>query len=341
MQAAEILKIPDNTPELLYSADPDKAKAQYRKLAMQYHPDRAPGQEAVFKKVKELYECAERKLVAGTWQIPGLAVFRTGATMYQFKYLVRHDFDLGTEYVGTGVVAYEITDANADLFDNAVRTIEAIKVPEKHRAQGVICLPQLKTHCKLLNGNHLLVIAKDPDTLRLRDVLGHYKGKIPIKHAAWMVSRMCNIRALLQYGTELAHGDLSPDTLYINPAKHTMAVVGGWWYAHRLGTRIRALPPRTMGLVGAGLGKAPIADAVLPGELVRATGRELLGDINGSRLLLDKDIPDRIVSWLRGPATPSAYSEFTDWVDKVLPAVFGPKRPFIEMPLTERDLYGS
>jgi hypothetical protein len=315
----------------------DEAKRQFRKLAARFHPDRG-GNENAFKKVKELFDEALRKLNADIWDIPGHAVFRsTDGRSFEFKYRVRRDFELGTAYIGNGAVAYSIDEPYVDLYEHGVSMLKSIKLPGKHKEQGVICLPEIRADLKLLN-KRVLLLGKHAHSLCLRDVLNYYKGVVPSVHAAWMVSRMCNIRALLQYGADLAHGDLSPDSIYINPLEHTMTLVGGWWYACKLGQRIKALPPRTAALIGPTLGVRPVADTLLTGELVRATGRELLGDLYGSKLLMDKSLKPAMVHWLRSTATTSAFNDYAEWQDKILVSAFG-QRKFHKLEITAKDVY--
>lgn len=44
-------------------------------------------------------------------------------------------------------------------------------------------------------------------------------------------------------------------------------------------------------------------------ELLRSTGRQLLGDIDGSKLLMDKNIPRSLVDWLRSISKGNALVE--------------------------------
>lgn len=73
-------------------------------------------------------------------------------------------------------------------------------------------------------------------------------------------------------------------------------------------------------------------------ESIRALGRELLGDIAGSRLARDKAAPPPMIDWLRLPASTCALDDYQTWQRRVLPASFGERR-FIELDLTRQDLY--
>lgn len=65
------------------------------------------------------------------------------------------------------------------------------------------------------------------------------------------------------------------------------------------------------------------------GDLIRAVGREILGDPVGSRLPSMTDVPPPMADWLRSPSSGDAYKDFERW-DNVLTKAFGPRR-FVRM----------
>ena len=71
---------------------------------------------------------------------------------------------------------------------------------------------------------------------------------------------------------------------------------------------------------------------------MRAIGRELLGDIGGSRLADGGGVPRAFVHWLRLPASNDAIDEYRTWRTQVLHDSFGARR-FAELPLTQSDIY--
>jgi hypothetical protein len=73
-------------------------------------------------------------------------------------------------------------------------------------------------------------------------------------------------------------------------------------------------------------------------ELVRAIGRELLGDITGVRLARDSAAPRAMIDWLRLPASDDPIEEYRTWRTQVLHDSFGARR-FVELPLTQSDIY--
>jgi hypothetical protein len=73
-------------------------------------------------------------------------------------------------------------------------------------------------------------------------------------------------------------------------------------------------------------------------ELVRAIGRELLGDITGARLGRESAAKGAMIDWLRLPASSNPIEEYRTWRDQVLHDSFGARR-FAELPLTQSELY--
>jgi hypothetical protein len=73
-------------------------------------------------------------------------------------------------------------------------------------------------------------------------------------------------------------------------------------------------------------------------ELIRATGREALGDPVGTRLSRDDAIPRPFAAWLRTPGSGDPVEDYRDW-SAVLTESFGARR-FVEMPIKASDIYG-
>ena len=147
-----------------------------------------------------------------------------------------------------------------------------------------------------------------------------------------------NLVCYLEYAG-LTHNDISPDTYFISPLRHSGALLGGWWYATETGNRIKKLNARSYRLLPPDIRAAKNADNRLDFELVRATGREMLGDITGVKLESMNVAPKAMVDWLRFVSTGNAIEDYERWGD-VLQASFGPRR-FVEMKLTADVLYKS
>ncbi len=342
LSAAALLAIPEDRPERLFAGGLDDIKKAYRLLAMKWHPDRSSDPDAlsVFQHVQRMLESAETRIALGDW--PGRGVVKLAANdgeTYQIDYLRRHRFELGAMYVGATVVAFEIDRAHADLVGNAERAIRNLSYAgDAMRAQIAPHLPAFPFAGAFETPNgYVVVMRKRPEFLLLRDVLDHFGGRLDTRHTAWIVSSLLNLCCYFQYAG-ITHNALSPDTCFISPPAHGVAVLGGWWYAARRGESMAAAPARTLDWAPHTLRASRRADIRTDLELVRATGRELLGDISGVRLGRDSEAKQAMIDWLRLPASSDPIEEYRTWRGQVLHDSFGARR-FAELPLTQSDIY--
>lgn len=341
LTADDILVIPVDQPELLFSADEVTAKVEYRKLVSVWHPDQNPMvDEDVMAHVNVLYNLAVFRLATDTWVTPGVIEFKTvDGKKFQMKYKATRSFELGDIYVGDSVVVYSLYKDNEDLYNNAKRIIKNFKfADDKMKKEVGKLLPEI--HAELITDDRLVMsIKKTPDQLLMSDVLSHFNGKIDPKHVAWMISRMYSICCYLKYAN-LMHAGLTVDSFLISPEQHTVHLVGGWWYARQLGEKLDALPGIAVEFAPEDVLDEQVADSKIDLELLHATARQLLGDVVGSKLLMDKNIPSTLVTWLRSLSKGDAYEEYKTWHTKTVIDSFGPRR-FVDLKLSADDIYGS
>jgi hypothetical protein len=324
-------------PEKLFTGDEEAARLEYRKLAMRWHPDRH-GDAAVFAHINKLYETALRKLKDGVWQTPGrLLIKGKDGKEYSVLYRQHHSFELGDMYVGDSIVTYVVENQYSDLVHSAIAQLGNMKYANSAmRAEVNRYLPQVAEHVEI-NGSTVVALHKEPDHLLLRDVLQHFGGKLDQRHVAWILSCLYNLRCYLEWAG-LAHNDLSPDTYFVAPIRHTGVLMGGWWYAARFGDKMKALPKRTLTYIPRPVLDSKVAHPITDSELVRATGRELLGDIVGTSLVTMVDLPKAMLQWLRGAGMESAVTEYETWSNKVLIDSFGARR-YVKLDVSASDLY--
>jgi len=338
LTAATLLAIPAAEPRRLFSGDADEVKKAYRLLAMKWHPDRSadPRAHAVFLHIGYLYEQAAQHTAAAHGPLQQRAL--DGRT-YEINYLRRHQFELGSLYVGTTVAAFVVDAGHADLVERAERTIKGLDyASEKMRQQIAPHLPAYPFAGAFRTADaHVIVMRKAPDALLLRDVLDHFGGRLDARHVAWIVSSLLNLCCYFQYAG-IAHNAVSLDTCFMSPREHSVALLGGWWYAARLGERMLAAPAATVDWAPHGLLASKRADIRTDLELVRALGRALLGDISGMRLQRERAAPPAMIDWLRLPASGDPIEEYRTWRTQVLHDSFGARR-FAELPLTQSDIY--
>ncbi len=343
---AAVLAIPADKPERLFKCGSDDIKQAYRLLAMQWHPDRNgdPSAPAVFQHIGRLVASAQEKIACGEWQGRGSARFvAIDGKVYEIHYLRRHRFELGTMYVAGTAVAFEVDRAHADLVRNAERSIKDFRYADAGmRTQIGRCLPAFPFSAAFETATaYVIVMRKSSDLLLLRDVLDHVDGRLDARHVAWVISSLLNLCCYFQYAG-ITHNALSPDTCFISPPEHSVAILGGWWYAAASGERMVAAPASTLAWAPHDLLASKKATIRTDLELVRAIGRELLGDISGVRLGREsaaKQARKQAMSnWLQLPASDNAIEEYRTWRNQVLYDSFGARR-FAELPLTESDIY--
>jgi serine/threonine protein kinase len=340
--AAALLAIPDDCPERLFAGSADDIKRDYRRLAMQWHPDRCRDADAhaVFQHIRRLYEVAEQRIARGEWSCrEPLTLTASDGRTYAIDYLRRHAFELGTMYVANTVVAFVVDDAHADLVRRAGRVLRDLRYADDGmRSQVAPYLPAFPFAGAFRTDDAcVIVMRKQPGDLLLRDVLDHVGGRLDARHVAWVVSSLLNLCCYFQYAG-IVHNALSPDTCFMSPQRHAVAVLGGWWYAAQAGERMVAAPAGTIAWAAHDLLHTGRADLRTDLELVRALGRELLGDISGARLARAGAAPTAMIDWLRLPASDDPIEEYRTWRTRVLPDSFGARR-FVELPLTQSDIY--
>lgn len=338
--AATLLAILPAEPERLFSGDAEQAKAEYRALVALWHPDRSAHADAtaVFQHLNRLYAAALDKLGAGSWQTPGLLRLQArDGTEFRIRYRKEHPFELGRMLIGDGIVAYVIAAEHADLFQNALDAIDRLPCANAQMAAEVgRYLPEIVRHFATAS-DRVLVLRKTADLLLLRDVLAHCGGRMDARHVAWIVSNLLNLSCYLDYA-RLAHNAILADTWFVSPERHSGALLGGWWYAVPQGSRMSAAPTATLRYAPFEVTTRHCGDIRTDLELIRALGRELLGDASGLRLAGAKAAPPAMIDWLRLPAGDSPLHEYETWMRQVLPDSFGERR-FVKLELTVDDLY--
>lgn len=339
--ADQILSIASGEPERLFAAcDKDRVKKEFHQMAMFWHTDRntSPQAKDVMQRLTELYNAANKKIENGAWEVPNAFMFQTvDGKKKRINYLKKVPFELGDMYIGNAMVTFAVNKAERALYDNARSIISGLKYPDdKMRDRLSRVLPQIK-HQFETDDKLIMSVAKNPDEILLADVLQHYKGKVDPRHAAWMISRLHNVSCYLEWAG-LTHNALSTETCFVSPKDHRLNFLGGWWYAAKEGAKLKALPPKTVAVVSPRLFDNPLADKAVDMALVRAVGREILGDASGRTLIGSKDIPKEMVSWLNGLGTGYPKEDFRIWSDDILTKSFGARR-FVEMNLTPNDIY--
>lgn len=340
LSATFILAIPLSEPERLFTGAKDQAKAEYRELIKQWHPDRTASAEAmdVAAHINRLYDTALIKIEAGSWHAPGHLLLKgTDGKTRRIRYRKKHAFELGEMFYGDTAIIWLVRIEYADLFENARRMIDGLHYRDQAmKAEIARYMPQVRTVFETIDG-FAMVLNKTPDTFLLRDILDALNGKIDAKHVAWMQSSIHNIACYLDYAG-LTHNAISPDTMFVSPKYHSCSLLGGWWYSAKAGSRLNALPPPAHAIAPPDVLKAKRADPKLDLTLIRAMGRELLGDRSGMTLIESKAAPRPMIDFLRQPTTGLAQRDYALWRDPTLTKSFGARR-FVELAISPSDIF--
>lgn len=340
LSANDLLAIDLAKPEHLFTGEEETAKQEFRALAARWHPDRQPDVAAttVFQHLSQLYETAVKKLRGGIWQTPGLLLLRaTDGATYKIRYRKEHAFELGRCFIGREIVAYVLEKQYRDLFDNALSVLARLPCADGRMAAEIgRYLPEILRHFGT-DEHKVLVLKKAPDLVLLHDLLEHLGGRIDPRHMAWIISSLLNVACYLDYAG-LAHNAIASNAWFVSPAQHTGALLGGWWYAVRQSKPMLAAPAVTIEYAPFSVIDQKCGDRRTDLELIRAIGRELLGDATGLRLVGDKSIPPPLLDWLIQPASMTALDDYQLWTNEVLKRSFG-KRRFLRLDVTAEALY--
>lgn len=339
--ADTILAVPLDRPERLFRGDGSALRREWHALAARWHPDRNPAEPRatqVLQHINALYDAAQHKLANGLWEGSGvLTLHGADGRTHELRYLRMRGFELGEAYIGATFVAYAVEKAYRDLFDAALRTIDGFRYADAAMQTEVSrALPQREAVIETAE-RLVLVVRRKADTVALSDLLDHLGGRIDAKHAAWIVSGLASLACYLEWAN-LMHGAIAPDTVFVSPKGHSIALLGGWWYAAPAGTKLTALPQRTAEALPPVVMSRKRAACAIDGELIRQLAREALGDAGGTKLLRDKSVPAAFAQWIAHPPGGSAFDDYQRW-EKAREASFG-RRKFIELPVKPGDIYG-
>lgn len=346
LTAKEILSV--ETPERLFTQH--GLVAEYRRLIKYWHPDvnKDSLSPKVVDKLHNLKKEGKEKLDTKVWQEPPERVFeetpgikkivgknRVHTIQSQFS----REFELGKYHIHDDSVTYQLKEEYRDLHSNAFEVFDSFEFRDKamEKEMGKY-LPAVDFGFTALTGDLFVSIKKPSDVFLLKDVISN-KKEDPLNYIGWTINALLNIACYLQYN-EITHNGISSETVFISPQYHTGLLLGGWWYAVPKHAKMIALPPLTMEYMPPDVLRNKHAAYRTDLEMIKAIGREMLGDISGAKLRWNKDLPNPMVQWLNLPSAGNAVEDYKEWKYKVLPACFG-KPKFIKFELTAKELYGD
>ncbi len=339
--AAELRAVPLEEPGRIFSEPRlEVVEREYRALARIWHPD-AGGSPDVFLHLGRLREAAEAQVNHRCWDSgTRLLVEAPGERPLHIHYRRRSPFELGQAFLCHQALVFLLGASAADFEAQALALARALPFPDgAMRRAYEDRLPKVRRRLVLEDGRSLLVVEKAPELLRLRDLRDHLGGSLDPRHVAWILGGLLDLACLLDH-FGLVHHDLSLDTVFLDPIQHRVALPGPWWYGTAAGARLRGLPRRSLNLMPLPLREAGLGGPATDLELIRALGRELLGDPTGLDLEDHPGLPKALVAWVLGSTSGAAREDYRAWMQEVLPASFGPRR-FVPLEVRAADLYGG
>ena len=324
----DILKIRDYG-SLFTESEESAVEKTYLALAKRWHPDRCLNQK-VMPHINGLRDEALKALRSGTWEVPGRLSFtdRSGV-LHWYNYRARLPFELGEMLIGDDFVVYVVTSDNKDLFGNAEAAFRrGFKFADaKMRKEFERYMPRVVESYATNDGRFVLNVAKTEDLLLLSEVTSHFPHGLPPVHSAWIITSLYNIACFLKF-SGVTHNAIDASTVFISPQFHSVALLGGWWYSVGEGSKMFALPRRSVNLLPPAMKNGKLAGSTLDGELIRALGRDLVKNTGA---------PVKLKRWLNLPSNGDPFSEYLNW-KKVLKDVWGPPK-FHELKLTADEIY--
>ena len=332
-RAEDILATQPEDARLLLAGDEASIEATWRSLALHWCPDRNPDPRApeVEAHLAVLFGAAlsqARGAAPAASPALGTLVMDDAGTAVTVPYATRAPYELGEVFVGRDAVAWTVDEEYRDFYEAARAALSALRFADPDmRAQMV---PSLPLGARFMDGRDGLavVVPKAPDLVRLAELQARFGGGLDPRHVAWIQSAQHNLCCYLEWAG-LCHPAIGPETLFVSPRRHAVALLGGWWCAAALGAPLIGVPARTLSIVSADLMKDRRGSASIPLELVRANGRELLCGASGPRAMS---------GWLSERTSGSAVEDYAQW-RRVLEMDFGPRR-FVRLDVDFEDVHG-
>ena len=210
------------------------------------------------------------------------------------RYLYSYEEDGATVYLTRNNALFVYTAAEAEKANLAVKAIRNLSFPPADVKGLSDCFPKLNGRYELAGLGAMLAFARTDNLFPLPMF-----GSLEPEHVAWVISRLENICCVLEY-SDMAHGGISENSVWINPFNHHAVLMGHW---HTAGKK---------GATGPGV----TSENDLMG--VRTTASRILG-------MNKNNAPKDLVDFLAGRPEEDAFKDFEKW-DKVIETGFGGRR---------------
>ena len=229
------------------------------------------------------------------WSNAEEAHFQTsGGDPVNLRYLYSYEDEAGTVYLTRSNAIFVYGADKKAYADKVLWSIKTLSFPPADVKGLADCFPKLNGRYDLSDGGVMLTFSRSENLFPLSMF-----GSLTSEHAAWVVSRLENICCVLKY-SELVHGGISEDSVWINPFIHHAVLMGHWQSAVR-----------------SGIAEAKNDDIKDLMDL-RKTAERILGTHKN-------EAPGAMLEFLNGKPAADAYSDFEKW-DNVIDNGFGGRR---------------
>lgn len=324
----------------LFSEDLTKLKEEYKALSKQWHPD-THSDPALATKVmtviNRLKTEGESLLRNGSWSKSNyIDLSALDGRRFKVNFLKEFSFELGKGYICRASLIYVVAKEHKSFYDNFLRQVANFKFHDSDMEKEFKkYLPRVKESFETAD-SLVLIIDKPTDVFSLRDILDHYKGEIPDRHVAWILSTLYNTACFLHYN-KLSHNGITVDNYFICPEHHSGMLLGGWFYTVPQGEKMSGAPTAVFNIMSMKTKTNKLGTYETDMDSIRQLGRELLGDKAGVKLRTSKTVPSAITDWLLGSSSLMPMKEYAAW-GETLTKGYG-ARKFVVMDITKEMLY--
>lgn len=207
------------------------------------------------------------------------------------RYLYSYEDEAGSVYLTRKNAIFVYSGDKKTYADKVLWSIKALSFPPADVKGLADCFPKLNGRYELADGGVMLAFTRSENLFPLAMF-----GSLEPEHVAWIISRLENICCVLTY-SELVHGGISENSVWINPFNHHAVLMGHWQSAMRTG--ISEMKENEL---------ADLSD-------IRKTADRCLGNRRD-------EAPSEMTEFLRGKPSQDAYSDFEKW-DHVIDNGFG------------------
>jgi len=302
----------------LTSVDVD---VRFKNLAKVVHPDRSrdPRANDAFTNLNKMRERAVKEMESGVWTGFGenTVTFTTSSAAVAYSYLKKRNGDLGDEYVSETHLACVLPNEpfvrkGVDLMNNII-SYAPDNILENARKYVPVETRLFKS--PLINGKQLVTIERDAASAALEDVVNKW-GPWDPRSVAWLVSSLCDFTCFLST-QKIVHLALTPQNVFVNTEKHSVQVVGGWWFFKPRNATVERVPNWVHSSVPNSLFTKKRADVRIDLESVKALARYCLKGV--------KDVPRAMDIWLSTPSCDDAVQEYFKW-ERAREVAFGVRK---------------